>query len=132
MRGRIIVVDDEPDTASVIVELLERRGFTAEAVQGGDECLERMSLMPADVVVTDLMMPGMSGLTLCTTLRTAFPDTVTIVLTARAELDLAATAIGAGAFDYITKPVKMQAIENAITRALVHIEQRRELRVPGG
>src|SRR5688500_10216903 len=103
MRGRIMIVDDEQDTANVIAEMLQRRGFDAEAARGGDDCLERLSRSPVDVVVTDVMMPGMSGLQLCERLHETHPEVLPIVLTGRGGLDIAISAMRAGAYDYISK-----------------------------
>src|SRR6185503_4852249 len=127
MRGKILVVDDEQDTANVLAELLTRRGFAAQAASGGEDCLDQLIWYPADVVVTDVMMPGMSGLELCATLRTTHPELLSIVLTGRSGLDSAIAAIRAGAYDYISKPVTIAALEVSLTRALAHVELQREL-----
>ena len=128
MRGRILVVDDEQDTASALAELLQRRGFIAEALTGGEECLARLAAdFAADVVITDVMMPNMSGLELCGTLRELHRDVLSIVLTGRGGLDVAIMAIRAGAYDYVVKPVVVSALEIAIDRALGHLRIRREL-----
>ena len=128
MRGRILIVDDEADTASVLAELLQRRGFAAEAMAGARECLARLADgYVADVVVTDVMMPGMSGLELCDVVRAMHRDVLSIVLTGRGGLDVAIQAIRAGAYDYIMKPVTVSALEVALDRALCHLQVRREL-----
>ena len=128
MRGTILVVDDEEDTACVLAEILQRRGFTAEALAGGHECLARVAEgLAVDVVITDVMMPRMSGLELCGELRALNRDVLPIVLTARGGLDVATMAIRAGAYDYIVKPVAISALEVALDRALGHQSLRREL-----
>src|SRR5688572_20868616 len=127
MRGRILIVDDERDTAGVLAELLIRRGFVAEAASGAAECLQRIDGFSPDVVVTDVMMPGMSGLELCAMLRSSYPDVLSIVLTGRAGMESAIAAIRAGAYDYISKPVAVSALEISLARALGHLELQREL-----
>jgi two-component system, NtrC family, response regulator AtoC len=127
MRGRILVVDDEQDTASAIAELLVRRGFTARAVAGASACLEEVPRAPTDVVVTDVMMPGVSGIELCEQLRTTYPEILSIVLTGRGGIDVATSALRAGAYDFLCKPIAIAALELALTRAMVHIELQREL-----
>jgi two-component system, NtrC family, response regulator AtoC len=127
MRGRILVVDDEQDTAAAIAELLVRRGFTARAVAGAAACMDEVPRAPTDVVVTDVMMPGISGIQLCEHLRTAHPEVLSIVLTGRGGIDVATSALRAGAYDFLCKPIAIAALEIALTRAMVHIELQREL-----
>jgi len=104
---------------------VRRKGYAAEAATSGRGCLEQVSEGPVDVVVTDVLMPDMSGLDLCQALRTSHPEVLTIMLTGRAGLDVAVSAIRAGA--YLTKPVGVAVLEVSILRALAHVELRREL-----
>jgi two-component system response regulator HydG len=127
VKGRILIVDDDSDTASMLAELLRRRGYAAEAATSGRRCLEQVSQCLVDVVVTDVLMPEMSGLDLCQALRTSHPEVLTIMLTGRGGRDVAVSAIRAGAYDYLTKPVGVAALEVSIMRALAHVELRREL-----
>ena len=125
VRVRILIVDDERDTASVLAELLVRRGYVAEAACGAEECLRQLEAFEPDVVLTDVMMPGMSGLELCERLRATHPSVLAIVLTGHTCMDSAAAAIRAGAYDYICKPVSMPALELALARASEHLELQR-------
>ena len=61
MRGRILIVDDEPNTAGLLAECLHQHGYAVGAVNSGRACLEQLSRQAADVVVTDVMMPEMSA-----------------------------------------------------------------------
>jgi len=128
MQRTILLVDDEENTAGLFAELLRRRGYTTFAVTSAEECLECVARKQVDVVVTDVMMPGMSGIDLCAALRAQHPDVIAIVVTGRSTLDVAISAIRAGAYDYITKPVKIEALEVAIARAFEHLGLRREVR----
>jgi two-component system response regulator HydG len=123
----ILVVDDDEDTASLLCELLQRRGYRAEALSSGERCLEYLRSGIADVVITDVRMPGMSGIELCRELHVRHPDLLAIVLTGMADLESAVSAIRAGAYDFITKPVKADLLEIAIERAREHLAVRREV-----
>ncbi len=127
-RRRILVVDDEQDTASVIAEVLARRGFATHAMTSATECLEHLDHASADVVITDIMMPGMSGIELCEHLQHCRPEMLSIVLTGRSCVASATSALRAGAYDYLPKPIEASALEVALMRALVHLEVKRELR----
>jgi len=125
VKASILVVDDQPDTAELLCDLLGRRGFHADAVTSGAACLEHLQTHPAEVVITDIQMPDMTGIELCATLRERFPALLPIVLTGRGDVDTVVAAIRAGAYDFITKPVKIDAVEIAVTRALqvLHLKQ---------
>jgi two-component system, NtrC family, response regulator HydG len=123
----ILIVDDEEETAALLRDLLERRRYRAVAVSSGSECLEYLRSGIADVVITDVQMPGMSGLDLCRELHVRHPDLLAIVLTGVADLENAIGAIRSGAYDFITKPVKTDVLEIAIKRALDHLAVRREV-----
>jgi DNA-binding NtrC family response regulator len=124
----VLIVEDEPDTATLLAESLRRRGFHVDAVYSGEACLEYLQREKVDVVVTDVRMPGMSGLELCEKLRDQYPDLLPLVITGVGGLETVIEAIRAGAYDYITKPVKVDALEIAVGRAIEHLELQRELK----
>jgi DNA-binding NtrC family response regulator len=124
----VLIVEDEPDTATLLAESLRRRGFHVDAVHSGEACLEYLQREKVDVVVTDVRMPGMSGLELCEKLRDQYPDLLPLVITGVGGLETVIEAIRAGAYDYITKPVKVDALEIAVGRAIEHLELQRELK----
>jgi two-component system response regulator HydG len=128
MKGSILVVDDEPDSAELLRALLRKRGFDATAVTSGEECLAHLRTHSADVVVTDVQMPGMSGLELCATLRERHPDLLPIVITGQGDFETAIAAIRVGAYDFITKPVKIDAVDISVSRALEHLMLKREVK----
>src|SRR5437763_1519230 len=116
--AHILVVDDEEDTALLLRDILRSRGFHVEAVLSAAACLEHMRRSPADVVISDIQMPGMSGIELCEQLYERYPDCAPIVLTGYGRLDTAIAALRAGAWDFLTKPAKGEVLELAIERAL--------------
>src|SRR5579859_1453566 len=126
MNGSILIVEDEDDTAALLRDLLRQRGFAVTAVSSGQQCLEQLHRHPADVVVTDVQMPGMSGIELCARLRERHPDLLPIVVTGQNVLETAIAAIRAGAFDFMVKPLKIDAVEFVVSRALEHLALKRE------
>ncbi|HEY0483935.1 MAG TPA: sigma-54 dependent transcriptional regulator [Kofleriaceae bacterium] len=128
MNRTILIVDDDEGTATLLRDLLRKRGFDAGAVSSGQQCLDWLRSRPCDVVVTDVQMPGMSGVELCATLRERHPDLLSIIVTGQNGVETAIAAIRAGAFDYLTKPMKIEAVEIAVSRALEHIALKREVK----
>jgi two-component system response regulator HydG len=128
VTGNILIVDDEEDTALLLRDSLRKRGFDVESVTSGQAALEHLRTSPADVVVTDVQMAGMTGIELCQELRSRHPDLLPIVLTGQGGLETAIAAIRAGAYDFITKPVKIDALAISVSRAVEHLSLRREVK----
>jgi DNA-binding response OmpR family regulator len=101
---RVLVVDDDTTVADVVVAYLERAGMTAEHVTDGPAALAVAARRPPDVVVLDLMLPGLDGLEVCRRLRADRPDLPVVMLTARGEEDDRIAGLETGADDYVTKP----------------------------
>jgi two-component system, NtrC family, response regulator AtoC len=127
MACSVLLVDDAADSAHILRTSLRRRGYVVEAALSANEALAYLRGTPVDVVIAHLRMPGMSGLELCKALRDEHPDLQTIVVTGQSSLDSAIEAIRAGAFDYITKPIALDALVIAIERAAAHLMLRREV-----
>ncbi len=128
MNGTILIVDDDDDTAILLRDSLKKRGFDVECVNSAQQCLDRLRTEAVDVVVTDVQMTGMSGIELCVELRQRYPDLLPIVLTGQGGLETAIAAIRAGAYDFITKPVKVDALAISVGRALEHLSLKREVK----
>ncbi|MDQ3334813.1 MAG: sigma-54 dependent transcriptional regulator [Myxococcota bacterium] len=126
--ARILVVDDEEDTALLLRDILKKRGFSVEACFSGQQCLDRLRRETVDVVITDVQMPQMTGIELCGQLMERYPDVAPIVLTGYGRLDVAISAMRNGAYDFINKPVKSEALEVAVVRALEHFALQREVK----
>ncbi|HUH03076.1 MAG TPA: sigma-54 dependent transcriptional regulator [Kofleriaceae bacterium] len=127
MAARILIVDDDADIAELARDGLRRRGFDVEYVTSAPAALEWLATHPFDVVVTDVLMSGMSGIELCELLRERFPDVVPIVITGHTNLDTAVAAIRAGAYDFITKPLQIEPLVIAVERAVERQFLRREV-----
>ncbi len=117
---RILVVDDEGRNREFLKELLEVEGFDVETAKDGQEAIEILENMDFDLVLTDLKMPRADGLSVLEGLRRINPQTVAIVFTGYGSIDTAVKAVKLGAYDYITKPLKIEEIMLVIQRALEH------------
>src|ERR1041384_7569972 len=125
----VLIVDDEEDTRILLSEGLKRRGFTVDIAASAQECLEKVRDDDVDVVVTDVQMPGLSGVQLCEQLRERHPHVLSIVLTGLATYDTAIEAVRSGVYDYLTKPVKIDVLVVALERAFGHLSRSEERRV---
>ena len=102
-RGLILVVDDDPTVAEVVAGYLDRAGFAVNRAADGPAALRSAAEQPPNLVVLDLMLPGMDGLTVCRTLRDRSSVPV-IMLTARGDEEDRILGLELGADDYVTKP----------------------------
>ncbi|MCZ7619230.1 MAG: sigma-54 dependent transcriptional regulator [Myxococcota bacterium] len=125
----VLVVDDDDAMREMIVSLLEDEGLTAAGAATADEALERLTDFECDVVLSDIRMPGRSGIDLLGEIREMRPETAVVLMTAFGSIDSAVEAIRAGATDYITKPFKKDALlvtlEKAFERRALEEENRR-------
>jgi len=116
-RARVLVVDDEADTAFMMKIVLEHGGHRVLTAGSATEALEVIMREEIDVVVTDLSMKELDGIGLCARVRRARPGTPVIIITAHANLDVAIEAIRAGAYDFVLKPVEAERLSAAVDRA---------------
>jgi signal transduction histidine kinase len=114
---RLVIVDDEARFREAISKRLDRRGIRVRAAGNGPECLSLLEESPADVVVSDVKMPGMDGLALLQQIRERYPDTQVILLTGHATTADGVAGIKSGAFDYLTKPVEFDHLLSKIRQA---------------
>jgi two-component system, NtrC family, response regulator AtoC len=128
MKGRVLVVDDDKSMTELLSERLRKRQFEVVTAHGAAEARVAFDTAEADVVVTDLNMPGQSGIQLCEWVVTNRGDTPVIVITAFGSLDTAIAAIRAGAYDFITKPFEIDVLAIALERAIKHRELRHEVK----
>jgi DNA-binding response OmpR family regulator len=117
---RIMVVDDDPDTVSILARHLQREGFVAIEAVSGAECLRLVREHPVDVILLDLMMPDMDGFEVCRALKDE-RDTAeipVIMITARDDLDARAEGMRLGVSDFLAKPVFRRQLANRIRAQL--------------
>ena len=130
-KPHILIVDDEPNVRRVLGTLLEQAGFDTTRVASADQALDLVRAQDPDLVLTDLKMPGMSGMELLGRLRESFPEIPVIMLTAHGTVENAVLAMKRGAHDFITKPFDKQQVVDQVGQALAQGERaRREFRGP--
>ncbi len=124
----VFVVDDEREMVDLIALGLKKRGFQMMTFNSGGDALTAIATHDVDVIITDLNMKGMSGLELCQKVALDRPDIPVLVLTAFGSFETAVGAIRAGAYDFVTKPVEIEALAIAVRRAAEHRSLRGELK----
>ena len=128
-EDRILVVDDEDTVRSVLYQVLTGDGHTVESAANGLQALEIMGKKSFSLVITDIKMPGMTGLELLEKVKSLYSDTQVIIITSHASLETAISAMRHGAYDYLFKPFEdLDLISAAASRALEKIALTRENR----
>ena len=115
---RILVVDDDAVAADLLREVLIKEGYRVQTATQGSEAIEMGGRIPFDMVITDLKMPDTGGLEVVRAFRQKSPQTIMIVITAFGSFETAIEAIQNGAYDYISKPFKIEDIKVTVQRAL--------------
>ncbi len=129
--GRILVVEDDESLRRVTQAQLQRCGYETAVACDVPEALEILEEEPRDLIITDLNLPGASGLELLKQARLDYPETTVVVVTAYGTIESAVEAMKAGAYDYITKPVhpdELRALVNRVLERRQLIEEVRTLR----
>ena len=122
----ILIVDDEPALGSALKSSMERIGHDALYARNVLEALQTLARTPADLIISDFCMPGLSGLDLLELLRQEGYDIPLIMLTGYGTIEHAVSAVKTGVVDYITKPVQPEQMEIAVNQALEFVRLRRE------
>src|SRR5512145_280648 len=117
-RKTILVADDDKNTSAAMREGLEDEGYTVFCAGSGTEGLELARAKKPDLVLTDLMMPGMDGLVFLKTLKKLDPFLPVIIITGQGSVETAVEALKEGAVDYLAKPVRMKEVIKLVARSL--------------
>lgn len=120
---RTLIVDDEPGIRSMAGKILSRSGAVCAMAGTAEEAIERLGRERFDVMLLDIRLPGIDGLTLARRVQQTHPDLALVMITGRADVDSVISAMQAGAVDYVTKPFGADALLRAYGRA----EDRRRL-----
>lgn len=126
-RIAILVVDDDPEMTTVLQEVLSEEGWEIETAGDGEEALTKLHQREYALLLTDLRMPRMAGLTLMEQAKLLYPDIQVIVITAFGTIDSAIEAMKQGAYDYITKPFHLEEMLLTIRKALKERALHREV-----
>ena len=125
----ILVVDDEGAIRYSISKTLQRVGYQVHTAENGEKALEMMEHQMYDVVLTDIRMPGLTGVELLSEIKEQAPDAVVILLTGYASLETAIESLRLGAHDYLVKPSSSQDIRNSVAQGLERARNLRHRRV---
>ncbi len=124
--SQLLVVDDDAGLCTVLGEALRGGGHEVRIASHGDKVLHQLELEPADLVILDMVLPGVDGLQLLADLSRVQPGTPVIMMTGHASVGSAITAMKMGAFDYIVKPLRLDEVELVVAKALEQRRLRRE------
>jgi len=116
---KILIIDDEPNILSVLMSLFSSQ-YDCTTARSASEALQHLRRTKYDIVLSDVMMPGMNGFELTEEIRSLDPDTVIVLISANLNIQSAIEALRRGAFDYVTKPFSLDNLEVAVQRALRH------------
>jgi len=126
--SRILVVDDEDSLRRVLQVQLEQDGYSVVTASSAQQAFSLLQLRGYDLVITDLRMPGLSGMEVLKQVKSQYSETVVIVLTAFGTVETAVEAMKAGAYDFLTKPVHPDELSLVVARALDHLRLIEEVR----
>jgi DNA-binding NtrC family response regulator len=118
--GRVLVIDDEKGMCSLVEDMLTPRGFEVVTGDHTKDIVAQLDDSGADVLLTDLRLPKIDGLALCRAMNDARPDIPVVVMTGFGSLETAVEALRAGAYDFVTKPIDVDPLAAALSRAVAH------------
>jgi two-component system, NtrC family, response regulator HydG len=127
----VLVVDDEPAIVDSLQKILERESLRVLTAGSGGEALDIIRREAISVMLTDLMMPGMSGMDLLRASKSVAPETETVLMTAYGTVENAVEAMKQGAYDFVTKPIKRAHLVRVVSKALEKrslVQENRSLR----
>jgi two-component system nitrogen regulation response regulator NtrX len=128
VRQSILIVDDEAGVRSALAGVLKDEGYGVESVPSGEECLDRLTRGPVDLVILDIWLPGMDGLATLQRLRERRADAVVIMISGHGNIESAVKAIKLGAYDFVEKPLSLEKTVHVVRNALRHRELEAENR----
>lgn len=127
-KFKILITDDDMDLRELLTEAVKNWGYEVSVARDGDEALRKLRMERFDIVITDLMMPGMDGLTLLQKIKDLDKEILVIIITGYATIETAVKAIESGAYDYIAKPFRLDelmiVIKNACERLRLVLQNR--------
>ena len=127
-KFKILITDDDMDLRELLTEAVKNWGYVVSVARDGDEALRKLRMERFDIVITDLMMPGMDGLALLQKIKDLDKEILVIIITGYATIETAVKAIESGAYDYIAKPFRLDelmiVIKNACERLRLVLQNR--------
>src|SRR6266567_6769273 len=119
--ANLLIVDDELGMRQFLTHLLQREGHNVRVAENGREGMDRLREQKADLILSDVRMPDMSGIELLRSARELLPEVEVIMMTAFANVDTAREAFLLGAYDFVQKPFDNELLKETVARALVKI-----------
>ena len=119
-NASVLVIDDDPAVLETSADLLKEYGYNVIRSDNARDAIRRIREEKVDVILTDIKMPDISGIELLEEIRSLEIEVPVILMTAYAELDVAVSAMGKGAFDFIVKPYKPELLIHAVDMAVKH------------
>jgi two-component system nitrogen regulation response regulator NtrX len=128
MKPSVLIVDDEAGVRSALSGVLRDEGYSVDAVESGEACLDRVARSPYDVIVLDIWLPGMDGLATLTRLNERRVDAPVVMISGHGNIESAVRAIKLGAFDFVEKPLSLEktvlVVGNAVRQRRLEAENR--------
>jgi DNA-binding NtrC family response regulator len=118
MKDKILIIEDESTLRESLKRVFQREGYQVEAVDSAEPALELFEENNYDLILTDIILPGITGIELLKRVREANPEQIVIIMTAFASLETAVETLRAGAYDYIVKPIIHEELKQIVKNAL--------------
>ena len=119
--GKILVVDDEIEVVRLLKDFLTSKGYEVYMALNGAEAIALVKEVKPDIVLLDIIMPGMGGIDTLKEIKKIDPTTAVIMITAVIDEELANRAVKLGAFDYITKPINIDYLETCVMVKMIYV-----------
>src|SRR5688500_16995293 len=116
----ILLVDDEPHTLDALSLILRREGHTVLTATSGKDALEHLEAQDVDIILSDVKMPAMDGLSLLRQVKAGSSDVVVVMMSGHQDVTSAVEAMKDGAFDYLVKPFGKEDVIRTVQKALSH------------
>lgn len=118
MAKSILIIEDEDTLRESLKRIFNKEGFTIDTANSAEKGLDLLEINMYDVIVSDIILPGMDGIEMLSKVRSELPEQIFIIMTAYASIETAIKALRAGAYDYIMKPIMHEEIKQVVRNAL--------------
>lgn len=119
---QILVVDDEIAIREILIEFLTNHGYSTEGAKDGAQALAKARSLRPQVILLDILMPGMNGIETLKRLRKESPNSAVLMISGHADTDLALQALDLGAYDFIQKPLDLRYLERTLLAKIVTLD----------
>ena len=124
-NNSVWILDDDRSIRLVLEKSLEKTGLKTESFENGNELLQRLTQVSPEAIISDIRMPGISGLDLLSKVHETHPELPVIIMTAHSDLDSAVSSYSRGAFEYLPKPFDISEAIAMANRALAHSREQK-------